>query len=86
MVEKSVTFTSGSGLHMHSASELCDIVKLFSGEALIIYENKTANVKSILNLLSMTITKNARVTIQVSGDGEEQIADKIANLICNLGD
>jgi len=86
MIEKSVVFASPSGLHARPASKLSEMVRTFPGDVLLIHEEKTADMKSIINLIAMGIKKGTRITIQADGKGEEELIDRIADYITNLID
>lgn len=55
------------GLHARPASKLVGIASKFKCEITANYKSRKANVKSILNLLSLTIHTESEFTIKFNG-------------------
>ncbi len=69
-----------NGFHARPAAELVGIVSQYHSAVTICKEEKKANLKSILSLLSLGIAKNDEVLIQIEGDDETQALAAIENL------
>jgi phosphocarrier protein HPr len=67
-----VHIKSGTGLHARPASLLVGFVSKYQSTIVIGKGSKTANLKSILALLSLAIAKDDAVTIQIQGEDEAQ--------------
>ena len=58
----------------------------FKSDVSIEFNGKKANVKSLIGVLSLGVTKGAAITVLASGDDEALAVEEIANLIANLED
>ena len=52
----------------------------------MIHEDKIADMKNIIKILALDVKKGSRVTIQVSGEGEEKMAERLVEFILNIAD
>lgn len=86
MVEKTVVVKNETGLHARPAASLVQFVKNFDGKVEIIKDGKTANAKSIFNVMALGISKGTEVTVRVDGDNEEENLNKLVDFINNLED
>ena len=84
MVSKEVVVNNGTGLHARPATLLVKKASAFKSEVSIEFNGKKANVKSLIGVLSLGVTKGANITVTASGDDEALAAEEIANLIANL--
>lgn len=84
MIEKTTIVTNETGIHARPAALLVNYVKNFPGEIMIKYGEKTGNLKSILNVMALGIKKGSEVTIQVTGENEEEFANEVIGFIGNL--
>jgi phosphocarrier protein len=83
MIEKKITIKLKYGLHARPSSYI--VVKLTPlklDKAIITHKNKTAQLKSILDLLTLFVEENSEVTVAFSGVDEE-VALKIVEDILN---
>ena len=58
----------------------------FKSDVSIEFNGKKANVKSLIGVLSLGVTKGANITVTASGDDETLAAEEIAKLIETLED
>ena len=86
MVEKTVVVKSETGLHARPAASLVQFVKNFDGAVELIKDGKTANAKSIFNVMALGISKGAEITVRIDGDNEQENLDKLVEFIENLVD
>lgn len=84
MVSKEVIVNNGTGLHARPATLLVKKASSFKSDVSIEFNGKKANVKSLIGVLSLGVTKGANITVTASGDDEALAAEEIANLIANL--
>ena len=84
MVSKEVVVNNGTGLHERPATLLVKKASAFKSDVSIEFNGKKANVKSLIGVLSLGVTKGANITVTASGDDEALAAEEIANLIANL--
>ena len=84
MVSKEVVVNNGTGLPARPATLLVKKASAFKSDVSIEFNGKKANVKSLIGVLSLGVTKGANITVTASGDDEALAAEEIANLIANL--
>lgn len=86
MISKDVVVNNGTGLHARPATLLVKKASSFKSDVSIEFNGKKANVKSLIGVLSLGVTKGATITVVANGDDEALAAEEIANLIANLED
>ena len=86
MVSKEVIVNNGTGLHAWPATLLVKKASSFKSDVSIEFNGKKANVKSLIGVLSLGVTKGANITVTASGDDETLAAEEIAKLIETLED
>ena len=86
MISKEVIVNNGTGLHARPATLLVKKASSFKSDVSIEFNGKKANVKSLIGVLSLGVTKGAAITVLASGDDEALAVEEIANLIANLED
>lgn len=84
MREITLTITDKDGLHARPASDLCKEVSKLDEKIELLYKNRTVNMKSTLAIMSLAIPKNSEITIKVTGDNEDTVANNIVSLFKNL--
>ena len=84
MVSKEVVVNNGTGLHARPATLLVKKASAFKSDISLEYNGKKANVKSLIGVLSLGVSKDANVKVIASGDDEALAAEEIAKLIENL--
>ncbi len=76
MVEKKIQLKSG--FEATHASMFVSFASLFMNtDITFIYGSKKANAKSILNLLSLGIKTGSDIIVQINGEKEKEVAEKI---------
>ncbi|SFC74266.1 HPr family phosphocarrier protein [Clostridium uliginosum] len=86
MVAKEVLVKNGSGLHARPATLLVKKASSFKSDVSIEYNGKKANVKSLIGVLSLAVTKDALIKVTASGDDEALAVEEIAKLVETLED
>ncbi len=86
MVSKEVVVNNGTGLHARPATLLVKKASSFKSDVSIEFNGKKANVKSLIGVLSLGVTKGATITVLASGDDEALAVEEISSLIANLED
>ena len=84
MIEKEVVVKNGSGLHARPATLLVKKASGFKSDVSIEYNGKKANVKSLIGVLSLAVTKDATIKVVASGDDEALAVEEIVKLVENL--
>lgn len=78
------TVTEAQGLHARPATTLVSSSAAFTSTININYADKSANIKSILAVMSLGIPTNAQVEIEISGDDEVTAKEKLVSVITEL--
>lgn len=84
MVTKEVVVNSETGLHARPATMLVKKASSFKSDINIEFEGKTANVKSLIGVLSLGVTKGSKIKITTSGLDEALAAEEVVKLINSL--
>jgi len=87
MTEIQVIITNTAGLHARPAAQLVQKAASFSCNVKIAGNNKVADGKSILAVMSMGLTLNTKLTITAEGADEENCIIALKELIeSNFGE
>ena len=86
MITKEVVVKSATGLHARPATLLVKKASAYKSDINIEHKGKKANVKSLIGVLSLGVTKNSKITVIASGDDETLAAEEIVKLIDSLED
>ncbi len=86
MIAKEVSVKNASGLHARPATLLVKKASSFKSDVSIEYNGKKANVKSLIGVLSLAVTKDAVIKVIASGDDEALAVEEIVKLVETLED
>lgn len=81
MVSKEVLVKNSTGLHARPATLLVKKASSFKSDVSIEFNGKKANVKSLIGVLSLGVTKNSKVKVIASGDDENLALEEVIKLI-----
>lgn len=81
MVEKTYKIISDAGLHARPGSLLVGTVTPFISEVKLEHKDKQVNMKSIMSLMSLGISKGTDIKIIANGTDEESLMLKIDELL-----
>ena len=81
MVSREVVVNSSTGLHARPATLLVKKASSFKSDISIEFKGKKANVKSLIGVLSLAVTRDSKVTVIASGDEEALAVEEISKLI-----
>lgn len=81
MVSKEVIVNSSTGLHARPATLLVKKASSFKSDISIEFNGKKANIKSLIGVLSLAVTRNSKVTVIASGDDEALAVEEVSKLI-----
>ncbi|EDS77795.1 PTS sugar transporter subunit IIA [Clostridium novyi A str. 4552] len=84
MVKKEATIKNATGLHARPATLLVKKASSFKSDIYLEYGDKKANVKSLIGVLSLGVTKDSTVTVTASGDDETLAVEEMIKLIESL--
>ncbi len=80
-MKKEFIVTDPVGLHARPATLLVNEASKYSSDIKIIVEEKEANLKSIMGVMSLGIGTNQTFTIEVSDDNEIEAIEGITKVI-----
>jgi len=86
MVEKSIILINIAGFHARPATKVAKIVTQGSSSVEIIYNGNSVNAASVITLLTLGAPKGSEFTIRCDGDDEEDVLNKLIELIENKFD
>lgn len=72
MIKEHFTMTNDEGLHLRTAMLLCKIVKPFDSKNVIHFNNTETDIKSVLFIVALCITKGCEFDISCDGPQEEE--------------
>jgi len=85
MVEKTFTITSEAGLHARPATALVNAVNSFTADVNLEANGRTVNLKSIMGVMSLGISKGTQVKISASGSDETAALEAVERAITTEG-
>jgi phosphocarrier protein len=81
MVSQKITITNPQGLHMRPAGVFAKGVAKFESDINIVFNGKTTNGKSLLNIIGACIKCGNEIEIQCDGPDEEEALKTAIELI-----
>lgn len=87
MIEGIVIITNETGIHARPASQIVGFLSKYTNtEINFIKDNKKANAKSLLNILTLGLEKDSEITVTVNGENEEATLNAVIEFVGNLKD
>ena len=81
MPERTVTVTHTVGLHARPASVFVQTASKFASDISVSCEDRTANAKSILTVLTLGAHQGAEITIKAEGEDAQEALDSLVKLV-----
>lgn len=81
MVEKTFTITHEAGLHARPATALVNAVNSFTSDVNLEANGRTVNLKSIMGVMSLGISKGVQVKVSAKGSDEEAALEAVERAI-----
>lgn len=69
-MEKEFVITNEQGIHARPATKLVQLANEFDSDLFLIYNGKTVDLKSIMGVLSLGVTRGSTVVIRANGDDD----------------
>ncbi|KOP80319.1 phosphocarrier protein HPr [Lysinibacillus sp. FJAT-14745] len=85
MNTKQFTAVDPQGIHARPASQLVAAATPFASSIELQTEQRTANLKSILEVMGLALKQGLIFTLQLEGEDEEQAFTALTNLISETG-
>jgi len=84
-MNKTFKITVLEGLHARPATLLVTTVSAFESEVSITYNKKSANLKSILGVLSLAVSPGSIIEIAAEGSDASELLNKVTEVIISQG-
>ncbi len=81
MQQEEIIITNAVGLHARPASIFVQTSNKFTCDIVVGYEDKTANAKSILQVLSLGVHQGGKISLVTDGSDETQALDALKKLV-----
>jgi phosphocarrier protein HPr len=81
MIQKTLVLNDPIGFHARTASLFAKTASSFEAEVLVYFNDKKANGKSMLSLMTLGVKSKQEIRIKVSGRDEEMALDRLSNLV-----
>lgn len=79
-MEKVLEIKNNSGLHARPSGLLAKTASSYKSDITLAYKGKTTSAKSIMNVLSLGLKYQNQVTLNVTGEDEEEAFKAIVDL------
>ena len=79
----SYVIKDSEGIHARPAGALVNLAKAFDDEITISKEDKKADAKRLLSVMSLCIKYDDKITVTVQGETEEKAAQKLEEFFNN---
>lgn len=73
MAEKTYTIIDEAGIHARPATILVNTANKFASDVNLEYNGKSVNLKSIMGVMSLGVSKGAEVKVLATGADEEEV-------------
>ncbi len=83
MIVKETVVVNELGLHARPASKLVRMAAKHQSSVYITYGSDKINAKSIMGLMMLAVEQGGRILIEVDGEDEEELMEKMLTLIAN---
>ena len=81
MIEKETTVAAQEGLHARPAAQFVKTAKGFSSEIMVVKDDKEANAKSSMKIMTLAAKKGDEIVIRAEGDDAEEAVEALVALI-----
>ena len=78
-VEKKFRILIYPGLHTRPGAKFVELCNKFERDIEILFNDKVANGKSIINIMTMAAPQNGEITIKVNGVDEEILINELTD-------
>ncbi|MBL4952327.1 phosphocarrier protein HPr [Neobacillus sp. YIM B02564] len=85
MAEKQFNVTSDTGIHARPASLLVQTASKFNSNINLQYKEKTVNLKSIMGVMSLGISKGADIIISAEGSDANDALKALEEMMMKEG-
>ncbi|MER2007012.1 MULTISPECIES: HPr family phosphocarrier protein [unclassified Psychrobacillus] len=84
-MERHFKVTATEGIHARPAAILVSAIKPFISAVELKYNGQSANLRSILSVMTLCVPVHAMITIVAEGDDSKELLDKLSEVIFSQG-
>ncbi len=84
MFQAETTIKNPTGLHARPASQLTQLCKSFPEKITLVTGEHQVDPKSIISILAAGMKSGTTITVQVEGENEQEVGEKIVTFINGL--
>lgn len=84
-MEKQFKVTAKEGIHARPAATLVSAIKSFVSPVELIYNEKSANLKSILSVMTLCVPVDSVITIVADGEDAKELLETISEVMVSKG-
>lgn len=84
-MEQNFIVTDEHGLHARPASAVVKAATPFAADLKLVAGEKAVNLKSLMSVLSMGLTKGSAFTLRAEGDDAQQALDTVGQALVDQG-
>ncbi|AEW44472.1 histidine-containing phosphocarrier protein of the phosphotransferase system (PTS) [Serratia symbiotica str. 'Cinara cedri'] len=84
MFQQEITITAPNGLHTRPAAQFVKEAKSFTSDITVTYNGKNVSAKSLFKLQMLGLSKGTVVSIEATGEDEQQAVKHLAKLMTEL--
>ena len=81
MIEKETTVGAEEGLHARPAAQFVKTAKEFSSEIMVVKDDKEANAKSSMKIMTLAAKKGDEIVIRAEGEDAQEAVNALVELI-----
>jgi len=81
MIQKTLVLNDPIGFHARTTSLFAKTASSFEAEVLVYFNDKKANGKSMLSLMSLGVKPKQEIRIETNGVDEAMALDRLSNLV-----
>jgi len=81
LISKDISILNETGIHARPAAVFVSMATKFKSQIYVMKDEKRANAKSILHIMSLGIDKGSIITISAEGEDEEEAVDRLTELV-----
>lgn len=81
MISKQIIVENKTGIHARPAAVFVKTAASFKANITISKDGRTGNAKSMINILSLGLTKGSSITISAEGEDEKAAVDTLIKLV-----
>lgn len=83
-MEREFSITNEQGIHARPATKLVQLANSFIAELELIYQGKSVDLKSIMGVLSLGVTRGSNIIVRATGTDENDALKAIAKFVREL--